>query len=421
LKQSSLSGQWLAAAVFLAAAVCAAAAVMAMGSARPLEADAPYYWAIAQSLAAGKGFVNAIGPWPDLPTAERLPVWPLLMAPFTLISHSPATARFAAVFYHSLTAMAVFLLAMRLCRRPGPALAAGLLAGANPVSLYLVTLAMSETVCLLVLTTGMLLLLDGRRPMAGAIILGAAAVTRANLILLPVAALAVAACFAQGRNAMRAPGAIRRYATLAAAFWLLPACWIGRNYVHFSEFPLITSLEGETLYGATNSAVAGNLAEWGYWIMPDHIPGETPKLQLGRAMSETQLNRYYRGKAAAYLKQNWFSMPRLIAGRLVRAYFPVPWAPSWPSYASFACRGLLMAAALVTLPLWWTRLDRSYLLLLAALTFINIITTVVYYGNYRFTYVAAEFFLIPVLAVSLNAWIARRAAPEPRAAAAGRS
>ncbi len=40
---------------------------------RPLDQDAPQYFALAESLAAGNGYKNPLSPWPEAETCERMP------------------------------------------------------------------------------------------------------------------------------------------------------------------------------------------------------------------------------------------------------------------------------------------------------------------------------------------------------------
>lgn len=409
--------------VFVAALIAALAAVFAMGANRPLDGDGPYFWAIAKSVAAGNGYVNDLGPWAPKATAERLPVWPTLLAPFAWISHSPAMPRLAGAFYHALGAVCLFFLTLRLCGgRVIPSLAAGLVAAFNPVSLFIVTWAMSETVTVLVMAFGMWMLLSGS-PYWGAVMLGLGPVTRANLIVLPVLVLLVALCFRKSRQALGEAGRLRQFAMLGLLFWLPPGVWMARNVIHLGSFPVLSTLEGETLYGANNGVVANDLNQWGYWVFPDEIPGETPKRQLSPVVAtEIALNHYYRGKAMEFLRKNWFALPRLFVGKMVRGYVPVPWKPNWGTYLSFLVRGVIDLAVLATAALWFKRTDGRYMVLLGALFGTSIITTLIYYGNFRFTHATIEAYTIPLLGVALAQWMdARSGESEGRRKAAAAS
>lgn len=398
----TLTGRSAALSVFLLAAFAAVTAVFGMGADRKLEADAPYYWSIAQSLGQGQGFVNNVGPWAGKPTAERLPIWPMLLAPFTLISSNPVAARLATALFHPISALCLFWLTRRLCGGTVlPAFGAGVLAAISPPSLLLVTLAMSEVVAVLLLTLGAWLLVS-EKPIWGAFVLSLAAMTRANLLILPVAALLAALCFRSFRCGFAANW--RMYAAAIAAFAILPFFWLTRSYVHFGHFFYISGMEGETFYGANNSVVANDLAQWGYWVIPDAVPGETPKLALAKLTgNEWEMNEYYLQKGRAFVLTNLPAMPRLVLGKLVRGYVPIPWNPTLTSFLGFLFRGALDVGILATAALWWRRTDERFLVLLGALFLVNLATTVVYYGSSRFTYASIEFISIPLLGVALHA------------------
>src|ERR1700689_1340416 len=68
---------------FSLAVFALAAAVAVWGSNRPLDSgagDASQYLAIGQSLANGHGYKDTVGPWPDLPSYDRMPGWPVVIA-----------------------------------------------------------------------------------------------------------------------------------------------------------------------------------------------------------------------------------------------------------------------------------------------------------------------------------------------------
>jgi hypothetical protein len=311
--------------------------------ARPMGADALFYVSLARSLVTGHGYVLEHSPWPHSPSL-RVPLWPAILAP--VVYGFPGAGEYAIVrctgiLLHAVAAVLLMLLTFRLWRNYSGAFLAGVLFTLYPVALSLVDGGFSEHAFIVVTTAGLLLLFDrGAKQMVGALLMGLGVLARSNFVILPFVFAFVAVIWR--------PACIlhwKRMTVLSLAFLLPASVWILRSYLLSGEFPLLNSVEGETLYGANNSVVANELAHWGYWVFPDEIPGQIPKLELAKHMSEAELNRYYSGKASTYIRQNWFAYPRLILGKLIRGFVPVPWVPRLDSYVAFllVCRLLVGA------------------------------------------------------------------------------
>ncbi len=208
---------------------------------------------------------------------------------------------------------------------------------------------------------------------AAALLLGLSCLVRANFVLFPIFLgmllgswwlwSVVRGCTSRARSPERAvqstdreysrPEGVLARCNLAlhfrrglvvagclVLFYAPVAGWITRNY-RVCGHPAISTLKGQTIYGGNNELVANDLNWWGYWVFPNSIPGEMPMHELAKTMSEYEVDKYYTQKAAKYAKENWFSYPRLLLGKLVRAYVPIPWKPSYGSYAVSAYRWLL--------------------------------------------------------------------------------
>jgi hypothetical protein len=106
-----------------------------------------------------------------------------------------------------------------------------------------------------------------------------------------------------------------------------------------------------------------------------------------------------------YVRSNWFSLPRHLVGKLVRGYVPVPWVASWQSYISFSFRLVIYVLFILTLRSAWQDCRPPYRITLEAMLLVSLLTTLIFYGNYRFTY-CVEPFLVPMIAVGLRgqAW-----------------
>src|SRR5207237_161255 len=135
------------------------------------------------------------------------------------------------------------------------------------------------------------------------------------------------------------------------------------------------------------------------WVFPDVIPQEIPKQQLAQHLSEGELNRYYANKAKTYVLQNWFGYPRLILGKLIRGFVPVPWVPRFDSYMASLVRWSLYGAFFWAVRSHILR-NEWFTLLLVAMLIVTLITTVSCYGTYRFTF-CLEVYLLPCVGVFL--------------------
>ncbi len=401
--------------VFAAALSVGAIATYFYGPGQRLEEDPASFWAIARSVGSGKGYISDFGRWPTLPTAERLPVWPTMAAPFSWISHDRSMLRWAAVFYHAAGAVSMLFLVHVVTGSITAATAAGLVAALAPVSLHLMLVGMSEVAFLALAPLGLgLVLRGGTSARWGSLILGTSVLVRANLIIFPVILFGVLLAVPAGRRQLLRADSLRAFAVCCAIFWALPALWMVRNAAVLDSFTLTTQ-EGETLFGANNEVVANDLSQWGYWIDIDKIPGEIDRRKLALTMSEVETNRYLHNKGMNFIRTNWFSMPRLIVGKLIRAFVPVPWKPNVATAAAFSTRALVILAAIATIRLWWNRVPPLYLAAVSAFVILNAITSAIYYGIFRFSWTTLEIFYIPLIAA---AWEASRGTrPEPKAKA----
>lgn len=371
--------------------------------------DSDQYMAIGQSLKSGNGFKNLVGPWPNLSDYSRMPGWPAIIS-IALRLAPGATPEAASRFSNAVCLSLAGGFFCLLCRFLGVGTrlseAAGLSVSLSPSLVYLSVAGLSEITFVMILAMGVTALIARPRLLwPAAIILGAATLVRTNFILVPPVFLALALL-------MRAPRAELltrvglRCAILACALATAPALlWTLRNAEITGRFPLLSSIEGEGLYGANNDVVANNLEYWGYWVMPDYIPGETPKLKLAHQLGcDLALNDYYHRKGVAWLRNNVGALPRLELGKFVRAFVPIPWKPRLESYVVFSCRFLLYVLWIALLPFWFPKINRTYLLFCLAMAIIHVITTALYYGLYRFTHCYIEIFLIPCIALGLQEW-----------------
>jgi hypothetical protein len=397
------------------------AVVLASGIATPFapSTDPAQYSGIARSIAKGNGYKDPVGFWPDLPAYDRMPVWPLMQSVGLAITQGAvseaANARLTNVICLTLVGIAFAAICRRLGIRPGICLAAGLSASLSPILIYLSIEGFSEVSFVLVASAGLALAFSGSRyAYAAAFVFGLGPLVRTNFIAVLVLSPLLALTLPSARRALASRPVLRKIA-LACALSLLPTgIWVIRNYTITGRFPFLSSLEGETFYGSNNEVTATDLRKWGYWIMPNEVPGETSKEDLAKRLgSDAELNDYYHRQGIAWIRSHIPGMPRLIVGKLVRAFVAVPWADSPPfsEFVAISSRLILQALCLLTLPYWWRGINRYYLLILASMTIAHLITTVMFYGSTRFTWCFLEVFFIPCAAFGIDRWLDRHNRP----------
>ncbi len=393
---------WTFAAVFVLASGSVSVLLTLSDPEAPVSGDTPYYLALGQSLARDWSYRNSLSFWPSAVATDRMPGWPLAISlGLRALPHTNPNVvpRVVAGVLHVINSLLIAVLALRLTHRRRHAFAAGAFFAIYPVSLSLIKDGNSEHLFVTLALLGCLGILRGGGHLAwGALVLGLGCLVRPNYILIPAAMVLVLAV-PWWHTAWRRTRFDSYWVALGLILFVLPpSLWIARNWLVSGGFPVISTLRGETFYGGNNATVANDLLSWGYWIMPDEIPGETTKRELSQKLSSLELDRYYFRKGQQFLQQNWFGLPRLLVGKLVRAYVPVPWKPNWGSYAVFSVRALLYVCILMTFSRWSRRCDPNYLSVFWAFVLVNLVTTVFFYGTYRFTFII-EPLTVPLVAV----------------------
>lgn len=391
--------------VFLLSLFILAAITLALGpSAKyPPGSDSDQYMSIGKSLAAGRGYRDPVGPWPDRADYARMPVWPVIISLGIRLAPGAtpeAVSRFSNAVCLSLAGALFCVVCMLLDINTKLSAVAGILISLSPSLIYFSVGGMSEVSFVMLISAGIAALLAGGRwILLAALFLGIASLVRANFILVPPLLLALAFLFRLGRMELFSRIRMRHVLCACVLAAAPPFLWAVRNALITGRFPVLSTIEGETFYGANNDVVANNLEDWGYWVMPNDIPGETPKLQLARQLgSDLALNDYYHRKGVDWVKQNLTSLPRLELGKFVRAFAPIPWKPRIESYVVFSCRFFLYLLWISFLPFWWRRINRTYVLFCLAMAITHLITTAVYYGLFRFTHCYIEILFIPCIA-----------------------
>jgi hypothetical protein len=398
---------------FSIALVVLVCATLAWGPARKVDpGDSEQYLAIGRSLANGRGYIDTAGLWPDRPSYDRMPGWPLVIAAALKLAPQASEAavlRYTGAFCLALIGAFFALLHRQLGVRSELSVLGGLAVALSPGMVFLALAGLSEVLFLLVAAAGTVAILGGGRWMyAGAAVFGLAALVRPNFVLMPVAFVLLALLLPGSRGEfcekmLRGKTGVR-LAVLVVIVFLPALAWTLRNYSLTGRFPVLSSLEGETLYGANNEVVANNLTAWGYWIVPDQIPGEMHKADLARGRTDMDLTDYYHHRAIEWIKHHLSALPRLLLGKLIRAFVPMPWLPVAGTWLAFSYRFLLDVLYLSLVRWWWPEISRLYLLLCLAMLLVLLFTTVLYYGSFRFTHVSLEVFFVPCICVGLQSW-----------------
>ena|SRR5271165_2925814 len=376
--------------------------------------DPEDYMALGQSLASGNGYKNPVGFWPNAPEYSRMPGWPAVISlGIRLAPGAPpeAVSRFSNTACLALAGAFFCVLCGLLGVSPMLSAAAGFAVSLSPSLIALSVGGMSEVLFVTIIAIGLAILLSDRRwLLPGALFLGTATLVRANFILVPFLVLFMALLIDSTRTELLNRVRLSR-ALLACMLATTPVLlWSVRNAVVTGQFPFPCKGEGQLIYGGNNGVAANNLEYWGYWVMPELIPGERTKVTLAQELgSDLALDDYYHKRAMDWIRGNPGALPRLELGKFVRAFVPLPWVPNPATYAVFFCRFLLDAFCIALLPYWWPKMNRAYLLFLAAMAITQIITTAMYYGIFRFTHCYVEILFVPCLAVGLQEWNARRA------------
>jgi 4-amino-4-deoxy-L-arabinose transferase-like glycosyltransferase len=390
------------------------AATFLWGATKPVDSDSLQYLSIAQSIANGEGYRSPESAWPTAPALDRMPVWPAIIAIFLKVApwaNPHAVARLSAALCLALAGGFVTLLCLRWGIRPWLAAAGGLGLSLSPMMISMSVLALSEPSFVLLLFAGIALLFGSRRERyAAAICWGLAMLVRSNFAAVAPLLILLSLLIPMARRQMKAQWGLRTAGLFLLLLYTPLGLWLARNAMLTGRFPLISTIEGETLYGGNNELVSKELDPWGYWVLPDSIPGEEPKMELARKLgSDLALNDYYRSKAQQWIATHRADLPRLLLGKLVRAFVPMPWKPVAVTYFAFSYRLLLDLLLLGTAFLWWKNTPGLYLLCCLSMFGVLLLTTLVFYGNNRFTHVLIEILYIPLICLALEQSLRKRA------------
>jgi 4-amino-4-deoxy-L-arabinose transferase-like glycosyltransferase len=267
---------------------------------------------LANQLAAGDGYVQPLIVSPGhVATADKPPLYPLLLALPSLLGWKTLVAhRVASCLMGAALVAAVGLLGRRVGGdRVG--LVAAAIAAVYPLLVVVDGSLRSESLYAPLIAFGLLAayrVVDrpsaGRAAVLGAL-LGAAALTRSEAVLLLALILVVAA---RGLP----PGArLRTTAVAALAAALVLAPWVVRNWAEFGR-PLLSTNTGSLVYGANcHAAYYSRLI--GTW--PCY-----PRLTVAPGRNEADVSSRLRTEGVDYATDHAGRVPAVVAVRLLRTF-----------------------------------------------------------------------------------------------------
>ncbi|MDA1043890.1 MAG: hypothetical protein O3C57_01565 [Verrucomicrobia bacterium] len=399
---------------------------VAMGLGDPMESDAYYYYQLADSLSKDTGYIVRDGFWPEDLSMRRLPAWPYMTSlAMRVLPFAPGAAvmRGLCLILNAAVAVLLAMLTLRLFKNGLAAILAGAIYTVHPSGLIAAQEGLSEPAFLVLVAGGTLLLLrslpaffydaeNGGPPrtcwdwscaLLGFLLMGTSCLVRANFLLwLFFFGVLMGIVFL--RRPSRARFLVLAFGALL--FVLPPLGWAVRNYRICHHFPVLSALRGQTFYGGNNEIVLHDKKWWGYWIFPNQIPGETEMVKLAKTMSEYEVDVYYHDRGKAFIAAHKPEMPKLLLGKLTRAYVPIPWSRSLGSYAINGFRAVFMALAAAGLVLAWRKTDAGFRFNVTAMVLTNLLTVLIFYGYSRFAFVLEAFF-VPFIGVAVASAIAR--------------
>ncbi len=336
---------WRGVVIFLVAFVVRAGlGTYRMSQAESVEAlefpDEQQYWAMAVSLSAGDGLRDELGF-----RATRMPLYPCLLAPMTLLPRGILVARFVQWIIGALTAVAAAALAASLhrsARKPnsagstngievgtgnGIAWLAGLAVALDPFLAVTSSLLLTETVFTLALVGLWLVLARTMKEadsakikwtwVSAGLFSAVCVYLRESALGLVWAVLALMVFVSRNRR----PAFMGAFAAAAIVFIaLIP--WAVRNRVILGEWCFLTTRGGISLYDGVRPGATGA-----------SDLGDVKAMPAVRDLTETEWNHYFMAESWRFIRQEPSRMCRLAWDKLKRTWNPIPNVETYRSRA----------------------------------------------------------------------------------------
>jgi hypothetical protein len=307
--------------------------------------DPDLYLPLARSLARGDGLCL----WKGMPTAQRPPLYPVLLAPIVGLFDGPSLAAGIAVLHLTL-GLGTIALTYWTARRWGYGAVRSTIAATvvalDPVLLVQSRAVMTETLAAFLVASCLAsATVVGRRgAVLAGVLSGLSALCRPSL--LPGAVLVGVARLIVG------PGGWRRRAIEAGIFGAgavaVMAPWAVRNAIRLGEPVWTTTHGGYTLALANNPAYYADVVDGppgAVWSGPNQQAWFEWVARSTADMTPIQADRFLRGEALRMLREQPGTFLRASVARLGR-FWGV--APAGAVYS----RGPRWATAVWTVPLW---------------------------------------------------------------------
>lgn len=371
--------------------------------ARTAGADAVEFNALAQNLAAGKGYVVQ----PGQPTAFRAPGFPLLVSLLYRFSYSNYLL---AYLLFSLLGAAAAVATYYLARELLPeslARISGFLLAVYFGHIYFATIFLSEGLFALCVALGLWAFLIHLRTarlvslLSAGLLFGYAALTR------PIAMLFCPfLVFVLWRSMGRASKVFLLRTTLLCGAWALPVLpWTVRNFAVFHKLVLITTNGGSTFYGANNDTVLHDRAFVGSWISTTKLPG---RALIDAQPDEVSHDQMEWRLGFQWVASHWPQMPLLLCYKLGRFIMPAVESANKTfvllESITFLPYAFLIFVGVFTCCRTPRKYSSSRWLAIHAFVLANLTSTLIFYGSTRFRDAIAPVLVI-YAAIGLQ-WIA---------------
>jgi 4-amino-4-deoxy-L-arabinose transferase-like glycosyltransferase len=327
---STARARWLLLAILLLAFVLRVSIVVGTRhSYRPLS-DAADFDRIAQSLANGHGFGNAVVPPAVGHSAFRAPVYPaLLSAAYAVFGHSYTAGRVENALIGTLVAAMIGVLASQLWGRRVGAVAL-VIAAIHPTLMLVGSSLQLEPLLVFFSLASLAAALQYRRShrqarwlVACGVLIGLATLTREIgwALLVPVAWLVWTADRERWRDRRRwRLGGLAAPAAAVLLSLAVVAPWTIRNAVVMHAFVPVTTTPGIGLAGTYNQTSYANKSSPALWI-PAYQDPAVAKLILARPHpTEVQADRDYRKAAVDFAKHHLSYVPKVLYWNTIRLF-----------------------------------------------------------------------------------------------------
>ncbi len=302
----------------------------------PLTADAAVYDTLARGIVERGAFDDP----PGVPTAHRMPGYPLFLAAIHAAGGTdPIVARLVQVLIGATCPVALFLLARPLFGPLAAAIAA-LLGIVDPFLIFYDYQLWAESLGITTVAWALYYFTARVEPAGSAaryavcgVLAGVAANFRPDLLFLaPTFACWALTHVRPWRNAVQWCAAMGGTAVLA----LTP--WIARNAITLHHFVPLTTEAGFILWQSNNTDVLYDPdLHGGYVPWPGH-PGrdyqEEPNLRQDPRFAgytdEVDLDRRLRGEVFSFWREHWREMPGFVLGKWTKLLAITPFHAYWP-------------------------------------------------------------------------------------------